>query len=124
MFGATRVSRRAYAEAQRLVQSGAIGRPLTALDAMSITHAFTLPWYRDRDIAGGGVFMCNAVHGFDRVGRKIEEIVKSATDKTVLRTDEGARTILWPKDANPDRPIDFRWAAHRAVACVVLAIAP
>lgn len=54
-------------EARRLVQEGAIGQPLTALDAMSITHSFVLPWYRDREIAGGGVFMCNAVHGFDRV---------------------------------------------------------
>jgi Protein of unknown function (DUF3320) len=50
-------------------------------------------------------------HGFGRVGRQIQEIAKSAIDETVLRTDEGTLTILWPKDANPDRPIDFRWAA-------------
>jgi Protein of unknown function (DUF3320) len=50
-------------------------------------------------------------HGFGRVGRQIQEIAKSAIDVTVLRTDEGTLTILWPKDANPDRPIDFRWAA-------------
>lgn len=54
-------------EAKQLVESGAIGQPLTVLDSMSITHTFVLPWYRDKEIAGGGVLMCNAVHGFDRV---------------------------------------------------------
>ena len=55
-------------EARCLVQDGAIGRPLIVLDHMSITHSFVLPWYRDKEIAGGGVFMCNAVHGFDCAG--------------------------------------------------------
>jgi predicted dehydrogenase len=53
-------------EAQRLVRDGVIGRPLIVLDHMSITYKFVLPWYRDKEINGGGVFMCNAVHGFDR----------------------------------------------------------
>jgi len=53
-------------EARRLVSEGAIGRPLIVLDSMSITYSFVLPWYRDKEINGGGVFMCNAVHGFDR----------------------------------------------------------
>jgi predicted dehydrogenase len=65
-------------QAKRLIDSGAIGQPLTVLDSMSITYSFVLPWYRDRDIAGGGVFMCNAVHGFDRVswvlGQKVTAI--------------------------------------------------
>jgi predicted dehydrogenase len=54
-------------EAKRLIDEGMIGKPLTALDSMSISYSGVLPWYRDREIAGGGVFMCNAVHGFDRV---------------------------------------------------------
>jgi transcriptional regulator with XRE-family HTH domain len=49
-------------------------------------------------------------HGFARVSRKIEESVKNATQETLLRTDEEKRTILWPTGADPDRPIDFRWA--------------
>ena len=53
-------------EARRLVSEGIIGRPLIVLDNMSITYNFVLPWYRDKEINGGGVFMCNAVHGFDR----------------------------------------------------------
>src|SRR5947209_15920048 len=42
-------------EARRLVAAGAIGRPLIVLDHMSITYSFVLPWYRDKEINGGGV---------------------------------------------------------------------
>ena len=32
-------------EAKRVVESGTIGKPLTVLDSMSITHSFIPPWY-------------------------------------------------------------------------------
>src|SRR6185436_5568770 len=52
-------------EARRIVQSGIIGKTLTVLDSRSITYSFVLPEYRQKDVSGGGVFMCIAVHGFD-----------------------------------------------------------
>jgi predicted dehydrogenase len=55
-------------QAKRLIKGGTIGRPLTVHDSMSIDRRFVSPWYLDQDVAGGGVFMCNAVHGFDRAG--------------------------------------------------------
>jgi predicted dehydrogenase len=53
-------------QAKRLIGEGLIGNPLIVRDSMSISSSFVSPWYRDRDVAGGGVFMCNAVHAFDR----------------------------------------------------------
>ena len=65
-------------EARRMVAEGLIGQPLIVNDAMSITYSFVLPWYRDREIAGGGVFMCNAVNGLDRavwaVGQNVRTV--------------------------------------------------
>src|SRR5581483_3375514 len=82
-------------EARRLVQSGVIGKPLIVLDAMSITYSFVLPWYRDKELAGGGVFMCNAVHGFDRaawaLGQKVERVCAIVEPTTGTRAaDYGA----------------------------------
>ena len=64
-------------QAKRLIEDGAIGRPLTVHDSMSIDRRFVSPWYRDRDVAGGGVFMCNAVHGFDRASWVLNQKVTS-----------------------------------------------
>src|SRR5205823_3674416 len=66
-------------EARRMVAEGRIGRPLIVNDAMSITYGFVLPWYRDREIAGGGVFMCNAVHGLDRAGWALQQKLKAVS---------------------------------------------
>jgi predicted dehydrogenase len=66
-------------EAKRLVDGGVIGKPLTVHDSMSITHRFIAPWYRDREAAGGGVFMCNAVHGFDRASWVLGQTITALT---------------------------------------------
>jgi predicted dehydrogenase len=107
-------------EAQRLVRSGAIGRPLTALDAMSITHAFALPWYRDRDIAGGGVFMCNAVHGFDRVswvlGQRITAVA-ALVEPTVGSQGEDYGSALARFDGGAQGTFFQHWGPYRTVMC-------
>ena len=76
-------------EAKRLVESGTIGKPLTVLDLMSITHSFIPPWYRDRSIAGGGVFMCNAVHGFDRASWVLNQNITAVA--AMVEPAEGSR---------------------------------
>ena len=107
-------------EAQRLVREGAIGKPLTALDAMSITHAFALPWYRDRDIAGGGVFMCNAVHGFDRVswvlGQRITAVA-AQVQPTIGSQGEDYGSALARFDGGAQGTFFQHWGPYRTVMC-------
>lgn len=66
-------------QAKQWFDSGVIGKPLIVLDNMSITHGFVLPWYRDNEIAGGGVFMCNAVHGIDRASWVLNQQIKAVS---------------------------------------------
>jgi myo-inositol 2-dehydrogenase/D-chiro-inositol 1-dehydrogenase len=107
-------------EAKRLVESGAIGRPLTVLDSMSITHSFVLPWYRDKEIAGGGVFMCNAVHGFDRaawvLGRQIAAVA------AMIEPTEGSRaedygSALARFDGGAQGTFFQHWGPYRTLMC-------
>lgn len=107
-------------EARRLVQSGAIGTPLTVLDSMSITYAFVLPWYRDREISGGGVFMCNAVHGFDRVGwvlgQKISAVA-AMVEATTGRQGEDYGSVLARFDGGAQGTFFQHWGAYRTIMC-------
>jgi predicted dehydrogenase len=66
-------------QARRLISEGLIGMPLTVHDSMSINSSFVSPWYRDRDVAGGGVFMCNAVHAFDRASWVLNQNITALT---------------------------------------------
>lgn len=63
--------------AKAALRRGVIGQPLTVLDTMSLTHAINPPWYRDREIAGGGVLMCNAVHSFDRISWLLDRPIQA-----------------------------------------------
>lgn len=107
-------------EAHRLVRAGAIGRPLTALDNMSITYAFVLPWYRDREIAGGGVFMCNAVHGLDRVswvlGQQITAVV-AQVEPTTGRKGEDYGSALARFDGGAQGTFFQHWGEYRTLTC-------
>jgi myo-inositol 2-dehydrogenase/D-chiro-inositol 1-dehydrogenase len=107
-------------EAKHLIESGAIGRPLTVLDSMSITHSFVLPWYRNKEIAGGGVFMCNAVHGFDRVswvlGQQIEAVA------ALIEPGEGSRaedygSALARFDGGAQGTFFQHWGPYRTLKC-------
>src|SRR5215831_15199975 len=84
-------------EARQMVANGLIGRPLIVNDAMSITYGFVLPWYRDREIAGGGVFMCNAVHGLDRaswaIGQKVTAVSAVIEPTTGRRAEDYGAAI-------------------------------
>jgi predicted dehydrogenase len=107
-------------EARRLVREGAIGQPLTALDAMSITYSFVLPWYRDRDIAGGGVFMCNAVHGFDRVGWVLGQCITAVAAQvqpTTGNQGEDYGSALARFDGGAQGTFFQHWGPYRTVMC-------
>ncbi|HEY3229178.1 MAG TPA: Gfo/Idh/MocA family oxidoreductase [Roseiflexaceae bacterium] len=107
-------------EARRLLQAGMIGKPLTVLDAMSITYSFVLPWYRDREIAGGGVFMCNAVHGFDRVswvlGEKITAVA-ALVEPTAGSRGEDYGSVLARFDGGAQGTFFQHWGPYRTVMC-------
>lgn len=107
-------------EARRLVQSGAIGKPLTVLDNMSITYSFVLPWYRQKDVSGGGVFMCNAVHGFDRaawaLGQKVTQVCGQIEKTTgVLGEDYGAALAKF--DGGVLGNFFQHWGPYRTLQC-------
>lgn len=107
-------------EAKRLIDSGAIGTPRTALDAMSISYAGVLPWYRDRSIAGGGVFMCNAVHGFDRVswvlGQRITAVA-AMVEPTTGNQGEDYGSALARFDGGAQGTFFQHWGPHQTVMC-------
>lgn len=107
-------------EARRLVQSGAIGKPLIVQDSMSITYSFVLPWYRDKEIAGGGVFMCNAVHGFDRaawaIGQKVASVC-AIVEPTTGRRAEDYGAALAKFDGGVQGNFFQHWGPYRTVTC-------
>lgn len=107
-------------EARRLVASGDIGKPLIVLDAMSITYSFVLPWYRDKEIAGGGVFMCNAVHGFDRaawaIGQKVSSVCGQVEETTGTRAEDyGAALAKF--DGGVQGNFFQHWGPYRSLQC-------
>lgn len=107
-------------EAKHLVESGAIGRPLTVLDSMSITHSFVLPWYRDKEIAGGGVFMCNAVHGFDRAAWVLGQQITAVA--AMIEPTEGSRaedygSALARFDGGVQGTFFQHWGPYRTLMC-------
>ena len=107
-------------EARRLVSEGAIGRPLIVLDNMSITYSFVLPWYRDKEINGGGVFMCNAVHGFDRacwvLNQKVTG-VSALVEPTVGRRAEDYGAAIARFDGGAQGSFFQHWGSYPTVQC-------
>jgi len=107
-------------EARRMVAEGLIGRPLIVNDAMSITYGFVLPWYRDREIAGGGVFMCNAVHGLDRAGWAIGQkvtAVAAMVEPTTGRRAEDYGAALARFDGGAQGNFFQHWGPYRSLVC-------
>ncbi len=107
-------------EARRLVQSGVIGKPLIVLDSMDITYSFVLPWYRDKELAGGGVFMCNAVHGFDRAAWAIGQKVSSVTaiiEQTTGTRAEDFGAALAKFDGGAQGNFFQNWGPYRSLEC-------
>lgn len=107
-------------EAKRIVASGLLGRPLTVLDSMSISHSLVLPWYRDRDIAGGGVFMCNAVHGLDRVSWLLDQRITAVT--ALVEPAEGSKgedygSALARFEGGAQGTFFQHWGPYRTVSC-------
>lgn len=107
-------------EAKRLVESGAIGRPLTVLDSMSISHSLVLPWYRDKEIAGGGVFMCNAVHGFDRVSWVLNQnitAIAALVEPPQESRAEDYGSVLARFNGGVQGTFFQHWGPYRTVTC-------
>jgi predicted dehydrogenase len=107
-------------EAKRMLDEGLIGRPLIVNDAMSITHGFVLPWYRDREIAGGGVFMCNAVHGIDRVAWALHQklaAISAVVEPTTGRRAEDYGAALARFDGGTLGNFFQHWGPYRTVSC-------
>lgn len=107
-------------EAKRIIASGALGHPLTVLDSMSISHSLVLPWYRDRDIAGGGVFMCNAVHGLDRVSWVLDQRITAVTalvEPTQGSKGEDYGSALARFEGGVQGTFFQHWGSYRTVMC-------
>lgn len=107
-------------EAKRLLTENVIGKPLLVLDNMSLSYVFTQPWYRDREIAGGGVFMCNAVHGFDRASWAINQKLKSVTaliEPTTGRRAEDYGAAVARFDGGAQGNFIQHWGPYRTVQC-------
>ncbi|GIK42292.1 MAG: dehydrogenase [Chloroflexota bacterium] len=107
-------------EAKHLIESGVIGQPLTVLDSMSISHSLVLPWYRDKEIAGGGVFMCNAVHGFDRVSWVLGQQVAAVTalvEPPQVAHAEDYGSVLARFDGGAQGTFFQHWGPYRTVSC-------
>ena len=107
-------------EARHMVAEGLIGRPLIVHDAMSITYSFAQPWYRDREIAGGGVFMCNAVHGLDRASWAIQQKVMAVSaiiEPTTGRSTEEYGAAITRFDGGAQGNFFQHWGPYRTVSC-------
>jgi predicted dehydrogenase len=107
-------------EAKRLVQDGVIGKPLTVHDSMSIDHRFVSPWYRDRDASGGGVLMCNAVHGFDRASWVLDQEITALA--ALVEPTEGSRgedygSVLARFDGGAQGTFFQHWGPYRTLQC-------
>jgi predicted dehydrogenase len=107
-------------EARRLVENGTIGKPLTVHDSMSISHRFISPWYRDRDVAGGGVFMCNAVHGFDRASWVLNQNITALA--ALIEPTEGSRgedygSVLARFEGGAQGTFFQHWGPSRTLQC-------
>lgn len=107
-------------QAREIVSSGVIGKPLIVHDAMSITYSFVLSWYRDKEIAGGGVFMCNGVHGLDRaawvIGQKPESIC-AIIEPTTGRRAEDFGSALARFDGGVQGNFFQHWGPYRSLDC-------
>ena len=107
-------------EAKRLIRDGVIGRPLSVHDSMSIDHRFVAPWYRDRDAAGGGVFMCNAVHGFDRASWVLDQKITALA--ALVEPTEGSQgedygSVLARFDGGTQGTFFQHWGPYRTLQC-------
>jgi UDP-N-acetylglucosamine 3-dehydrogenase len=107
-------------EARRMVGEGLIGKPLLVFDNMSISYALANPWYRDREIAGGGVFMCNAVHGFDRacwaINQKLNAVAAMVEPTTGRRAEEYGAAIA-RFDGSAQGNFLQHWGPYRTLQC-------
>lgn len=107
-------------EARRMIGDGIIGKPLLVLDNMSISYVLAQPWYRDKEIAGGGVFMCNAVHGFDRASWAISQrldAVAAVVEPTTGRRAEDYGAAVARFDGGAQGNFIQHWGPYRTVQC-------
>jgi predicted dehydrogenase len=107
-------------EAKRLIEDGAIGEPLIVHDSMSIDYRFVSPWYRDRGASGGGVFMCNAVHGFDRASWVLDQNVTALAalvEPTVGSQGEDYGSVLARFDGGAQGTFFQHWGPYRTLQC-------
>jgi predicted dehydrogenase len=107
-------------EAKRLIEDGVIGEPLTVHDSMSIDYRFVSAWYRDRDAAGGGVFMCNAVHGFDRASWVLDQKITALA--ALVEPTEGSQgedygSVLARFDGGAQGTFFQHWGPFRTLQC-------
>ena len=92
MLGFTHRFHAELLEAKRLIEAGAIGRPMLAQDVFTFGEHGPWPgWYYDRAMSGGGELMHDAVHLVDRlawlIGNPIVEVYGRTT--TYARGIEG-----------------------------------
>lgn len=107
-------------EAKRALSDNLIGKPLLVLDNMSLSYVFTQPWYRDKEIAGGGVFMCNAVHGFDRASWAINQKLSAVTaliEPTTGRRAEDYGAAVARFEGGAQGNFIQHWGPYRTVQC-------
>lgn len=101
MLGLTHRFHRELIEAHRLIEAGALGQPMLALDVFSFGEHGPWPaWYYDRRLSGGGELMHDAVHLVDRmawlVGSPIVEVFGRTTDyaRGIAGVEDGGVAVL------------------------------
>lgn len=106
--------------ARGMLAEGAFGKPLFVQDNMSLSYALAQPWYRDREIAGGGAFMCNGVHGFDRacwvVNQKVSAVA-AVVEPTEGRRAEDYGAALARFDGGAQGNFLQHWGPYRTIQC-------
>ena len=95
MLGLTHRFHAELLEARRLIEEGAIGRPMFAQDAFSFGEHGPWPaWYYDRAMSGGGELMHDGVHLVDR----LQWLLDSPIVEVYGRTTTYARSIPGVED--------------------------
>jgi predicted dehydrogenase len=94
--------------------------PRGLLDTMDITYGFVQPWYRDKEIAGGGVFMCNGVHGLDRAAWLLEQRITSVC--ALVEPPHGTRAedygaALAKFEGGAQGNFFQHWGPYRSIQC-------
>jgi predicted dehydrogenase len=89
-------------QARMLIQAGAIGRPVLAVELMASGASDVPDWVWRRESSGGGMMMYNGIHGIDRVAWFVES--------PIVEVSAAAGTFSYPVDVEDTLVATLRFA--------------